>query len=57
MASAYDFDHEIDIAWCQGCGNFRILKSLKDALSGLGIDRMPWCLYQASARLPRRPST
>ncbi len=38
MASEYDFDHEIDIAWCRGCGNFHILASLKAALSGLGLD-------------------
>lgn len=28
---------DIDIAWCPGCGNFRILRSLKDALAELGI--------------------
>ncbi len=38
MASLYDFDHEIDIAWCRGCGNFRILASLKNTLSELELD-------------------
>ena len=28
---------DIDIAWCPGCGNFSILKVLKQALSELGI--------------------
>ena len=28
---------DIDIAWCPGCGNFSILKSLKAALDELGI--------------------
>jgi len=28
---------DIDIAWCPGCGNFSILKSLKLALTELGI--------------------
>jgi 2-oxoglutarate ferredoxin oxidoreductase subunit beta len=27
----------IDIAWCPGCGNFAILKALKEALAELGI--------------------
>jgi 2-oxoglutarate ferredoxin oxidoreductase subunit beta len=35
---AYDFDHAVDIAWCPGCGNFRILESVKDALDELELD-------------------
>jgi 2-oxoglutarate ferredoxin oxidoreductase subunit beta len=35
-AKIYDMG-KIDIAWCPGCGNFSILKILKDALSELGI--------------------
>jgi 2-oxoglutarate ferredoxin oxidoreductase subunit beta len=35
-AKAYDMD-KADIAWCPGCGNFSILKILKDALSELDI--------------------
>ncbi len=35
-AKTYDMD-KIDIAWCPGCGNFSILKILKDVLSGLDI--------------------
>jgi len=34
----YDFEHAIDIAWCPGCGNCRILKSVKDALEELELD-------------------
>lgn len=30
--------HEIDVAWCPGCGNFPILKALKQALGELEID-------------------
>ena len=29
--------HDIDIAWCPGCGNFNILETLKQALSDLEI--------------------
>jgi 2-oxoglutarate ferredoxin oxidoreductase subunit beta len=35
-ASIYDMS-EIDVAWCPGCGNFPILKSLKNALVELEI--------------------
>ncbi len=35
-AKIYDMG-KIDIAWCPGCGNFSILKILKDALSELDI--------------------
>ena len=35
-AKIYDMG-KIDIAWCPGCGNFSILKMLKDALSELDI--------------------
>lgn len=35
-AKVYDME-EIDIAWCPGCGNFSILKILKQALAESGI--------------------
>ena len=34
----YDFEKNIDIAWCPGCGNFGIRKSLLEVLDELGID-------------------
>jgi 2-oxoglutarate ferredoxin oxidoreductase subunit beta len=37
MASEFEFEHPIDIAWCPGCGNFRILDALKAALSDLAL--------------------
>lgn len=33
----YDFDYEIDMAWCPGCGNFQIRDSIVKALRELGI--------------------
>jgi len=36
--TVFDFDSDIDIAWCPGCGNFNILKSVKKALADTGID-------------------
>lgn len=35
--SAFDFDQPTDIAWCPGCGNFGILKSLKKAIEDLSL--------------------
>ncbi len=36
--SKYDMPHETDIAWCPGCGNFGILKIVKQALTELDIN-------------------
>ncbi|MBN2220563.1 MAG: 2-oxoacid ferredoxin oxidoreductase [Vallitaleaceae bacterium] len=33
----YDFDYEIDMAWCPGCGNFAIRNSIIEALRELQI--------------------
>ncbi len=32
----FELNHEIDRAWCPGCGNFAIIKILKQALQELG---------------------
>ena len=39
MSDEFEFDHPIDIAWCPGCGNFNILKALKNAIGQLGLRR------------------
>jgi 2-oxoglutarate ferredoxin oxidoreductase subunit beta len=36
-AKAFDME-KADVAWCPGCGNFPILKALKEALAELDID-------------------
>lgn len=33
----FEFDHDIDIAWCPGCGNFTIRKALIEALQELSL--------------------
>lgn len=38
MSSPFDLGKDIDIAWCPGCGNFSILRILKEALESLAID-------------------
>ena len=35
----FDFDQEMDIAWCPGCGNFAIRRALLAALAELGLVR------------------
>lgn len=32
-----DFDNDVPIAWCPGCGNFSILKALKQALIDMAL--------------------
>jgi 2-oxoglutarate/2-oxoacid ferredoxin oxidoreductase subunit beta len=38
MSGGFEFEHPVDIAWCPGCGNYRILTALKAALSDLNLD-------------------
>jgi len=35
--SIFDMPHDTDVAWCPGCGNFSILKIVKQALTELDI--------------------
>ncbi|MBN1128821.1 MAG: hypothetical protein JXA71_07535 [Chitinispirillaceae bacterium] len=37
MNAIYDFDHPIDMAWCPGCGNFSIIRIVKEALAELNL--------------------
>ena len=37
MARVEEFKSNDEVAWCPGCGNFGILKSLKEALSNMGL--------------------
>ena len=36
--SKFDFAHELDIAWCPGCGNFPLRQSILKALDELNLD-------------------
>jgi 2-oxoglutarate ferredoxin oxidoreductase subunit beta len=38
MSKNLDVDETVDVAWCPGCGNFSILKILKNTLRELTID-------------------
>lgn len=37
MSRVFEPEHPVDIAWCPGCGNYRILEALKGALSDLDL--------------------
>lgn len=37
MLTTKDFDNHLTPAWCPGCGNFAILKAIKEALAGAGL--------------------
>jgi len=59
--SVFDMD-DIDIAWCPGCGNFPILKILKQALTELEIEPTSLVLVSGIGQAacmaepyPRRP--
>ncbi|HOD17002.1 MAG TPA: thiamine pyrophosphate-dependent enzyme, partial [Spirochaetota bacterium] len=39
MSSVFDFEQPPDLAWCPGCGNYDIIKSVKGALDELDIPR------------------
>jgi 2-oxoglutarate ferredoxin oxidoreductase subunit beta len=60
MKTEYDFDHEIDIAWCPGCGNFSIIQSLKQALTELNIPQSKLVMVSGigqAAKLPQYMKT
>jgi 2-oxoglutarate ferredoxin oxidoreductase subunit beta len=37
MNHHFDFDHHLDMAWCPGCGNFSIIRIVKEALTELAL--------------------
>lgn len=39
MKTDFDLDHEPDMAWCPGCGNFSIIRIVKETLAELAIPR------------------
>lgn len=50
------FDIDVDIAWCPGCGDFQILKSVKQVLEDIQISQEQICLVSGigqAAKLPQ----
>lgn len=52
--TVFDKDN-IDIAWCQGCGNFGILESLKLALSELNVNPSNLVVASGIGQAPKTP--
>lgn len=52
--SAEDYG-SYETAWCPGCGNFSILKSLKQALAGLGLAPHKVCLVSGIGQAAKTP--
>lgn len=46
---------DIDIAWCPGCGNFKILEMLKSALHELGITPQQLVVVSGIGQAPKTP--
>jgi len=38
MNHSFDVSTDVDVAWCPGCGNFSILRQIKDVLTDLSVD-------------------
>lgn len=56
MPSLNVFDKQnIDIAWCQGCGNFGILNSIKKALTELEIKPTNLVVVSGIGQAPKTP--
>lgn len=51
----FEFNHDIDIAWCPGCGNFGIRKALLKALQDLEIDPVKTILTSGIGQAAKMP--
>jgi 2-oxoglutarate ferredoxin oxidoreductase subunit beta len=54
QATEYDFP-DVDIAWCPGCGNFKILDALKQALASLDISPSKLVIASGIGQAPKTP--
>lgn len=55
MDNNFDFDRPIDIAWCPGCGDFSIRKSLLSALSELNLQKEKVVLVSGIGQAAKMP--
>lgn len=51
----FDFDEKRDIAWCPGCGNYAIRRSLLAALKELGIEREKLVMISGIGQAAKMP--
>lgn len=55
MANPFDFEKEIDIAWCPGCGDYMIRKALLGALEELALEREKVVLVSGIGQAAKMP--
>jgi len=53
--NSFDMPPSTDVAWCPGCGNFRLLASLKRALTDLEIDRTRLVMVSGIGQAAKAP--
>lgn len=56
MKTIFDFENDLDITWCPGCGNYSILKALKSAFVELNLSREKLVIVSGigqAAKLPQ----
>ena len=55
MYLKFDFEDKIDISWCPGCGNFALLKILKEVFEELGLDGKNICISSGIGQAAKMP--
>ncbi len=51
----YDHDHDVDMAWCPGCGNFKLIDAVKKALEELEIAREDLVMVSGIGQAAKTP--
>jgi len=51
----YDHDRDIEIAWCPGCGNFKIIDTVKKAMAELNMDRRNLVMVSGVGQAAKSP--
>ncbi|MDX9757384.1 MAG: hypothetical protein RBT52_07805, partial [Sulfurimonas sp.] len=54
MSSLFDKEN-VDIAWCPGCGNFGILKLIKEVLEELEVDKKTCVIVSGIGQAAKTP--
>jgi 2-oxoglutarate ferredoxin oxidoreductase subunit beta len=55
MVTAKDYESQVPIAWCPGCGNFGILTAVKKALVALGLEPPQVLFVSGIGQAPKLP--
>jgi 2-oxoglutarate ferredoxin oxidoreductase subunit beta len=55
MVTAQDYESEVPIAWCPGCGNFGILNAVKKALLALKLEPQEVLFVSGIGQAPKLP--